>query len=33
MVRAASYEAMVLDVILPDIDGFETCRLLRAEGV
>jgi len=33
MVRAASYDAMVLDVMLPDTDGFETCRLLRADGV
>ncbi|MGH2726175.1 MAG: response regulator transcription factor, partial [Actinomycetota bacterium] len=33
MVRAASYDAMVLDVMLPDIDGFETCRLLRKDGV
>ena len=33
MVRAASYDVMVLDVTLPDIDGFETCRLLRADGV
>ncbi len=33
MARAASYDAMVLDVMLPDIDGFETCRLLRADGV
>ena len=33
MVRAAAYDAMVLDVMLPDIDGFETCRLLRADGV
>jgi len=33
MVRAANYDAMVLDVMLPDIDGFETCRLLRADGV
>ena len=33
MVRAASYDAMVLDVMLPDVDGFETCRLLRADGV
>jgi len=33
MVRAASYDAMVLDIMLPDIDGFETCRLLRADGV
>ena len=33
MVRAATYDAMVLDVMLPDVDGFETCRLLRADGV
>ena len=33
MVRAASYDAMVLDVMLPDTDGFETCRLLRADGL
>ncbi len=33
MVRAAGYDAMVLDVMLPDMDGFETCRVLRAEGV
>ncbi|MBA3417647.1 MAG: response regulator [Geodermatophilaceae bacterium] len=33
MVRAASYDAVVLDVMLPDVDGFETCRLLRADGV
>jgi len=33
MVREASYDAMVLDVMLPDTDGFETCRLLRADGV
>ena len=33
MVRAARYDAMVLDVMLPDVDGFETCRLLRADGV
>lgn len=33
MVRAASYDAMVLDVMLPDTDGFATCQLLRADGV
>ncbi len=33
MVRATNYDAMVLDVMLPDIDGFETCRLLRADGI
>jgi two-component system, OmpR family, response regulator len=25
-------DAVVLDVMLPDLDGFETCRRLRAEG-
>ncbi|MEO6712895.1 MAG: response regulator transcription factor [Mycobacteriales bacterium] len=33
MVREVSYEAVVLDVMLPDTDGFETCRQLRAGGV
>jgi two-component system, OmpR family, response regulator len=33
MARASSYDAIVLDVILPGIDGFETCRQLRTEGV
>jgi two-component system OmpR family response regulator len=33
MVRAADYDAMVLDVMLPGVDGFETCRTLRADGV
>jgi two-component system OmpR family response regulator len=32
MARATDYDAIVLDVMLPDIDGFETCRRLRAEG-
>ena len=27
------YDAIVLDVMLPGIDGFEVCRRLRAEGV
>src|SRR5436309_6247265 len=33
--RAAStpYDAIVLDVMLPGIDGFETCRRLRGDGV
>jgi two-component system OmpR family response regulator len=31
--RANEYDAMVLDVMLPGIDGFETCRRLRADGV
>jgi len=33
MVRAAEYDAVVLDVMLPGADGFETCRRLREEGV
>jgi two-component system OmpR family response regulator len=33
MVRASVYDAIVLDVILPGIDGFETCRRMRVEGV
>jgi two-component system OmpR family response regulator len=33
MVRASVYDAIVLDVILPGIDGFETCRRMRVDGV
>jgi two-component system, OmpR family, response regulator len=33
MAAASPYDAVVLDVMLPGIDGFETCRRLRAEGV
>jgi two-component system OmpR family response regulator len=33
MVREAPYDAMVLDVMLPDVDGFTACRRLRADGV
>jgi two-component system, OmpR family, response regulator len=33
MVRATEFDAVVLDVMLPDVDGFETCRRLRADGV
>ena len=29
---AIEYDALVLDVLLPDVDGFETCRRLRAGG-
>jgi two-component system OmpR family response regulator len=31
--RASAFDAIVLDVILPGIDGFETCRQMRREGV
>src|SRR5262245_2070692 len=33
MARANGYDAIVLDVMLPGIDGFETCRGLRDGGV
>ncbi len=33
MAGAATYNAIVLDVILPGIDGFATCRRLREDGV
>jgi two-component system OmpR family response regulator len=32
MTSASDYDAVVLDVMLPGIDGFETCRRMRAEG-
>jgi two-component system, OmpR family, response regulator len=30
---AVEYDAVVLDVMLPGLDGFEVCRRLRAKGV
>jgi two-component system OmpR family response regulator len=33
MAEAHTYDAIVLDVMLPDLDGFETCAALRAAGV
>src|SRR5919198_145009 len=33
MAGSTEYDALVLDVLLPGIDGFETCRRLRADGV
>ena len=33
MIAAGEFDAVVLDVMLPGIDGFETCRRLRGDGV
>ena len=33
LVGATEYDAVLLDVMLPDVDGFETCRRLRSQGV
>jgi two-component system OmpR family response regulator len=33
MARATQYDALVLDVMLPGIGGFDACRRLREEGV
>src|SRR4051812_36885235 len=33
MAGATEYDAIILDVMLPGIDGFEVCRRLRADGV
>jgi two-component system, OmpR family, response regulator len=33
MALAARYDAIVLDIMLPGIDGLETCRQLRLRGV
>ncbi len=33
MAGATEFDAVVLDVMLPGIDGFETCRQLREDGV
>jgi two-component system OmpR family response regulator len=33
MAGSTEYDAIVLDVMLPDIDGFEVCKRLRDDGV
>jgi two-component system, OmpR family, response regulator len=33
MAGSTGYDAIILDVMLPGIDGFETCARLRADGV
>jgi two-component system OmpR family response regulator len=33
MAAATAYDAVVLDVMLPGLDGFQTCRRLRDEGI
>jgi two-component system OmpR family response regulator len=33
MAEAHDYDAVLLDVMLPDVNGFEVCRRLRAAGV
>jgi two-component system OmpR family response regulator len=33
MAGASPYDVIVLDLMLPGIDGFETCRRLRSDGV
>jgi len=33
MAEATEFDAVLLDVMLPGIDGFDTCRRLRADGI
>jgi len=33
MAQAKTYDAIVLDVMLPGLDGYETCARLRTDGV
>jgi two-component system, OmpR family, response regulator len=33
MARSTEYDAIVLDLMLPGVDGLEVCRRLRADGV
>lgn len=32
LARTRTFDAVILDVMLPGVDGFEVCRRLRAEG-
>lgn len=32
LLRHGEFEALILDVMLPDLDGFEVCRQVRAES-
>jgi len=32
MLRASAYDAAILDVMLPEMDGFELCRTIRRES-
>lgn len=33
MAGSTRFDVLILDLMLPGIDGFETCRRLRADGV
>ena len=33
MARVGGYDLIILDVMLPDVDGLEVCRQLRAENI
>jgi CheY-like chemotaxis protein len=33
LAAGTEYDAIVLDIMLPGIDGFETCRRLRSDGI
>ena len=33
MASSSSYDVIVLDINLPGIDGFTTCRRLRDDGI